>query len=111
MEIFSKFMNYSGYELYSGGEAFRIDFAIRIALSKLPAHRAGTRLSTLVIDKGFGTQDQEGLDNLIESIQTIGQDFEKILVVTHVERLKNPFPAHIQMTKDPRTGSRFELSC
>ncbi len=97
------------YELYSGGEAFRIDFAVRIALSKLLARRAGTRLSTLVIDEGFGTQDQEGLSKLIEAIQTISQDFEKILVVTHVESLKTAFPVHIQVTKHPHIGSRFEL--
>ncbi|MBI4531139.1 MAG: AAA family ATPase, partial [Candidatus Latescibacteria bacterium] len=45
------------YEVYSGGEAFRTDFSIRIALSKLLAKRAGTKLRTLVIDEGFGTQD------------------------------------------------------
>ncbi|MDP6039248.1 MAG: SbcC/MukB-like Walker B domain-containing protein, partial [Candidatus Latescibacteria bacterium] len=80
------------YELYSGGEAFRVDFSIRIALSKLLASRTGTRLRTLVIDEGFGTQDTEGLDHLVEAIQAISQDFEKILVITHVESLKQAFP-------------------
>ena len=47
------------YELYSGGESFRINFAIRIALSKLLARRAGARLRTLFIDEGFGTQDED----------------------------------------------------
>src|SRR5262249_27267532 len=42
------------YEMYSGGEAFRVNFAVRIALSKLLARRAGARLQTLVIDEGFG---------------------------------------------------------
>ena len=44
------------YELFSGGEAFRVDFAIRIAISKLLTRRAGTRLQFLVIDEGFGSQ-------------------------------------------------------
>ncbi|MDO8669834.1 MAG: SMC family ATPase, partial [Dehalococcoidia bacterium] len=48
------------YEMYSGGEAFRINFAVRIALSKMLARRAGARLQTLVIDEGFGTQDAMG---------------------------------------------------
>ena len=43
------------YEMFSGGEAFRIDFALRIALSRLLTHRAGASLSTLFIDEGFGT--------------------------------------------------------
>ena len=97
------------YELYSGGEAFRVDFSIRIALSKLLASRTGTRLRTLVIDEGFGTQDTEGLDHLVEAIQAISQDFEKILVITHVESLKQAFPVRIEVTKYPDQGSRFEV--
>ena len=97
------------YELYSGGEAFRIDFSIRIALSKLLARRTGTRLRTLVIDEGFGTQDAEGLDHLVEAIQAISGDFEKILIITHVESLKQAFPVRIEVTKYPDTGSRFEV--
>jgi len=97
------------YELYSGGEAFRVDFALRIALSRLLAHRAGTRLRTLVIDEGFGTQDTEGLDRLVEAIQSIRDDFEKILVITHVDALKNAFPVRIEVTKHPDIGSRYEI--
>lgn len=97
------------YELYSGGEAFRVDFSIRIALSKLLARRAGTRLRTLVIDEGFGTQDLEGLDHLVEAIQAISDDFEKILVITHVDALKQAFPVRIEVTKYPDAGSRFEV--
>jgi exonuclease SbcC len=48
------------YELFSGGEAFRVNFAIRLALSRVLSHRAGARLQTLVIDEGFGSQDAEG---------------------------------------------------
>ena len=51
------------YHLYSGGEAFRTNFALRIALSKVLAMRSGTRLHTLFIDEGFGTQDEQGWNN------------------------------------------------
>jgi exonuclease SbcC len=97
------------YELFSGGEAFRVNFAIRIALAKLLARRAGARLETLFIDEGFGTQDANGRDRLVEAIQAIQQDFAKILVVTHIEELKEAFPARIEVTKGPE-GSRFTLS-
>ncbi|MDP6779820.1 MAG: AAA family ATPase [Candidatus Latescibacteria bacterium] len=97
------------YELYSGGEAFRIDFALRIALSQLLARRSGTRLCTLVVDEGFGTQDTEGLDHMVEAIQAVSEDFDKILVITHVESLKQAFPVRIEVTKHPDTGSRFEV--
>ena len=97
------------YELYSGGEAFRIDFAIRIALSKLLAIRAGAPLRTLVIDEGFGTQDEDGLQKLIQAINAIQNDFEKILVITHLPTLKDAFPVRIEVWKDPVLGSQFEM--
>lgn len=97
------------YEMYSGGEAFRVDFAIRIALSKLLARRAGTQLKTLVIDEGFGTQDVHGLEQLVEAIKAISGDFEKILVITHLEALKNAFPVRIEVVKLPDIGSQYQI--
>ena len=97
------------YNLYSGGEAFRIDFALRIALSKVLARRAGTRLRTLIIDEGFGTQDSHGLEQLKDAIQEISQDFDKLLVVTHLPELKDAFPVQIEVTKDPELGSQLRV--
>ncbi len=87
------------YELYSGGEAFRINFAIRVALSMLLARRAGARLQTLVIDEGFGTQDSRGRDGLIEAIRAVEQEFRMILVITHIAELKELFPTRIDVVK------------
>jgi exonuclease SbcC len=97
------------YEMFSGGEAFRINFAIRIALSKLLARRAGAPLPTLVIDEGFGTQDSAGLEKLKEAINSIHDDFDKILVITHVDELKDAFPARIDVIKTPQ-GSTISMS-
>src|SRR5205814_2039240 len=87
------------YELYSGGEAFRVNFALRIALSRLLAGRAGARLETLFIDEGFGSQDQEGRDRLVEAITAIQDDFRRVLVITHIDELKDVFPARLEVTK------------
>jgi exonuclease SbcC len=97
------------YELYSGGEAFRINFAIRIALSRLLARRAGAQLRSLFIDEGFGTQDVRGREHLISAINSIQDDFDRILVITHIDELKEAFPARIEVTKSP-DGSHFSLS-
>jgi exonuclease SbcC len=94
------------YECYSGGEAFRIDFALRIALARLLAQRAGAKLQTLIIDEGFGTQDAAAREKLIEAINAIQPDFEKILVVTHVEEMKESFEHRIVVTKGPQ-GSQI----
>lgn len=97
------------YEMFSGGEAFRINFALRIALSKLLAQRAGARLRTLVIDEGFGTQDVEGLERLVEIIKAIQDDFAKIIIITHLRDLKNAFETHIEVKKDLLRGSCYQV--
>ncbi len=97
------------YETYSGGEAFRINFAIRLALAKLLAQRAGAALQLLIIDEGFGTQDAEGCDRLIASINAIASDFACILTVTHMPHLKEAFQARIEVNKTQQ-GSQVSLS-
>ena len=97
------------YENYSGGEAFRINFALRIALSRLLAHRSGAPLPTLFIDEGFGSQDAAGLEKLVEAINAIQNDFQKIVVITHIEELKEAFPVRIEVTKTLQ-GSTFSMS-
>lgn len=87
------------YALFSGGEAFRANLAIRIALSKLLARRAGAQLQMLVVDEGFGTQDTEGRERLVEAITSVQDDFARILVITHIDELKDLFPAQIHVTK------------
>jgi len=108
------------YAMYSGGEAFRVDFALRIALARLLAKRAGAELPTLIIDEGFGSQDAEGIDRLVEAINAISgvhsagpgpahEPFELILVVTHVEELRERFERRIEVTKDATGGSRVRV--
>jgi exonuclease SbcC len=96
------------YELYSGGEAFRVNFAIRLALSELLAKRAGARLQTLVVDEGFGSQDTQGRQHLIEAINQVKQDFAKVLVISHIDELKEAFPNRIEVEKTVR-GSTFRV--
>lgn len=97
------------YETYSGGEAFRINFAIRLALARLLAHRAGTALQMLIVDEGFGTQDREGCDRLVAAINAIAPEFACILTVTHMPQFKEAFQARIEVCKTPN-GSQLSLS-
>jgi exonuclease SbcC len=97
------------YEMYSGGEAFRVNFAIRLALSEVLAQRKGARLQTLVIDEGFGSQDAQGRQRLIEAINLVKNDFAKILVITHLEELKDAFPTRIEIEKTER-GSEIHVN-
>lgn len=97
------------YDNYSGGEQFRVNFAIRLALSQLLAKRAGARLQTLVIDEGFGSQDPNGRQRLVEAINTIQGDFRRILVITHIDELRDAFPNRIEVHKT-NAGSQISLT-
>jgi len=96
------------YETFSGGESFRIDFALRIALSKLLASRSGAPLPILFIDEGFGSQDSKGQERLTEAIQSVQTEFEKIIVITHVEQMKESFEEQIEVIKT-EDGATFRV--
>jgi exonuclease SbcC len=62
----------------------------------------------LFIDEGFGSQDRTGQELLIEILQAIKTDFDKILVVTHIEEIKEAFPTRIEVEKTD-AGSNFTV--
>jgi exonuclease SbcC len=97
------------YENYSGGEQFRVNFAIRLALSKILAKRAGARLQTLVVDEGFGSQDPNGRQRLIDAINTVQSDFEKVLIISHIDEMRDAFPTWISVEKGVK-GSTITIS-
>ena len=96
------------YEMFSGGESFRINFAVRLALSHVLAQRAGARLQTLVIDEGFGSQDEIGRQRLTEAITLVKDDYKKILVITHLDALKDAFSTRLVVEKTP-SGSAVSV--
>ena len=97
------------YETYSGGEAFRVNFAVRLALSRLLAQRSGLALKLLIIDEGFGTQDQQGCERLIGAINAIADDFACIMAVTHIPHFREAFQTRIDISKG-QDGSHILMS-
>lgn len=96
------------YEMFSGGEAFRINFAVRVALSKFLASRSGIHLRFLAMDEGFGTLDAAGREDLIKTINSIRKEFAKIIIMTHIEELKDLFPTQIFISKNEK-GSQIDV--
>ncbi len=96
------------YETYSGGEAFRVNFAIRLALARLLTQRTGATLQLLIVDEGFGTQDAQGCDRLIAAISAISDEYACILMVTHMPNLKEAFATRIEVSKTEQ-GSQVQL--
>jgi len=86
------------YEMYSGGQKYRIDFAIRIAMSKVLSLQAGSPLELLVIDEGFGTQDMAGLESIVQVINKL--QFPKIIIITHIDTLRNALPSNVHFFQE-----------
>ena len=81
----------------------------QIALARLLARSAGAPMPTLIIDEGFGTQDSSGIEKVKEAINSIQEDFQKILVITHIDELRDAFPTHIDIVKTA-SGSTIEIN-
>jgi exonuclease SbcC len=106
--IISDEMGTRPYEMFSGGEAFRVNFALRVALSRVLASRAGAPLQTLIVDEGFGTQDPRGREAITDALQAIQEYFALILCITHIEEIKEAFPTRIEVVKGAN-GSTFTI--
>ena len=75
--------------------------------------RSGVRSPILFIDEGFGSQDQIGQDRLREAIQKVSNSenykFKKIIVITHLESLKESFGVALEVSKN-ENSSYFSLN-
>lgn len=88
------------YEDFSGGERFRIDIALRLALSNLIAQRDGVPLDFLIIDEGFGCLDAAGVASLKEVLGGLQSIYGLLLVVTHLPEVGEMLPRQLVITKD-----------
>ncbi len=86
---------------YSGGERIRINLALRLGVSEVVTQRSGYRgrIETLVIDEGFGPLDEEGRRAAVEILQTLRTRFKKILVISHIEDVREAFETSLTVTK------------
>ena len=96
------------YEQFSGGEKFKIDISLRIALSRLLATRAGCKVSWIAIDEGAGCLDADSLQRFLECIQVLSKEFALILVISHIDSVKESFGNRIEVTKDSE-GSHVRM--
>ncbi len=89
------------YQTYSGAERFMVDLALRVALSKFLAHRAGAEIRLFVLDEGLGACDQVNRQAVMQAIRAVAQEFGKVLVITHIAELQDALPQRIEVTKGP----------
>ncbi len=78
------------FDSYSGGEKIRISIAIRLAISEFLEENVGVNISFLLIDE-IEYMDDDGLESFVNTINKLGNKFYTILVISHLNKLKNSF--------------------
>ena len=86
------------FESLSGGEQFRVAFAIRLGLAQIQARRMGGSTSLLLLDEVSTSLDKHGLLMFISIIRLLEKRM-KVMVVTHDDSLKEEFENTIMVTK------------
>jgi len=73
------------YDILSGGEKFRVDLALRIALSTVLARRNNFKCETLIVDEGFGSLDAMGRQKFVELSKALSDTFKRLIIITHTD--------------------------
>lgn len=88
----------------SGGEEDVVSIAQRIAVSQMITARAGQPLSLLILDEPFGSLDGVRRDNILALIRRLRSVFEQVIVISHVEEVKDAVDHTITVTFDAEQG-------
>jgi exonuclease SbcC len=73
----------------SGGEEDLANLVLRLAISQMIAERAGQAFSLLVLDEVFGSLDASRRDNVIELLRRLQDRFEQVILITHIEGVRD----------------------
>ncbi len=93
----------------SGGETFLASLALALGLADVvAAESGGSRIEALFVDEGFGTLDEETLDEVMDVLDGLREGGRVVGVVSHVAELRHRIPSQVQVSKG-RTGSELHL--
>ncbi|MEU0989337.1 AAA family ATPase [Streptomyces sp. NPDC005953] len=89
----------------SGGETFFASLALALGLADVVTDEAGgVRLDTLFIDEGFGSLDEQTLDEVIDVLDSLREQDRSVGIVSHVADLRRRIPTQLEVVKQ-RGGS------
>jgi exonuclease SbcC len=89
----------------SGGEEDILNLCMRISLSHMLAERAGQNFSLLMLDEVFGSLDEGRRGNVLALLEKLRRRFEQIVIITHLDDIKDGVQHLIQVEYDEGSGS------
>ncbi|MFF0413372.1 AAA family ATPase [Kitasatospora sp. NPDC004745] len=96
----------------SGGESFFASLALALGLADIVAHEAGgSRLDTLFIDEGFGSLDEDTLDEVLQVLDELRSHSRAVGVVSHVADLRRRIPTQMHVRKHENGSTIRALEC
>lgn len=94
----------------SGGESFLASLALALGLSDvIQSHAGGVRLDTMFVDEGFGSLDEDTLNQAMKALVSLTQGNKLVGIISHVAELKSRISKQILVTKSPAGGSSAEI--
>ena len=95
----------------SGGESFKASLSLALGLSDfIESHKGSVNLETIFIDEGFGSLDQDSLDNALESLMELNVSGRIVGIISHVTELKDRIPGKIEVISIPGKGSSIKVN-
>lgn len=87
----------------SGGETFMASLSLALGLADVvQSTNGGIEIDTLFVDEGFGSLDDDTLEEVMATIDTLRERGRVIGLISHVTEMKNRIPTHIQLTSSPQ---------
>ncbi|MBD2848234.1 SMC family ATPase, partial [Paenibacillus sp. IB182496] len=94
----------------SGGEKFNASLSLALGMADMiQAHRGGIAIEMMLIDEGFGSLDEEALGKAVNALVELQRAGRMIGVISHVEELKQVFPAVLEVSKTREGHSRTRI--
>ena len=100
---------YHPIERFSGSESDLANLALRVAISTHLSRMSGADVGMMVLDEVLGSLDEERKDLMVQTLGRLAGRFHQLFVITHAERVKDQFPASIQVSKIGRRRSTAVL--
>ena len=94
----------------SGGESFKASLSLALGLSdEIQASAGGIRLDTMFVDEGFGSLDDESLNQAMNALKGLTEGNRLVGIISHVNELKERIDKQIIVTKDKLGGSKVKI--